>query len=96
MVAHHLKVKIHFIFFSAAAGILIFRGELAIFLGLFLLMDLTVGRARLLPTLGYGFISLVIKKKFFRANSNSRYKYKLKTNRKVTPDVRVKEVTADC
>ena len=63
VVAHHLKVKIHFIFFSAAAGILIFRGELAIFLGLFLLMDLTVGRARLLPTLGYGFISLVIKKK---------------------------------
>jgi len=62
VVAHHLKVKIHFIFFSAAAGILIFRGELAIFLGLFLLMDLTVGRARLLPTLGYGFISLVIKK----------------------------------
>ena len=46
--------------FKAAASILIFRGELALFLGIFLLMDLAVGRISFLPTVAYGLISLVV------------------------------------
>ena len=46
--------------FKAAASILIFRGELALFLGIFLLMDLVVGRISFLPTVAYGLISLVV------------------------------------
>lgn len=44
---------------SAAFAILVFRGELALFLGLFLLMDLVVGRATIVTTFVYGLISLV-------------------------------------
>jgi hypothetical protein len=48
-----------FCYFPAAAAILIFRGELALFLGLFLIMDLIVGRVTVVRTFLYGVISLV-------------------------------------
>jgi len=46
--------------FTAASSILIFRGELAMFLGAVLLMEILVGKVTLLRTLIVGLISLAV------------------------------------
>ena len=45
---------------TSAAAIIIFRGELALFLGTILLMDLIVGRTSIQKILGYGMVSLAL------------------------------------
>lgn len=45
---------------TSAAAIILFRGELALFLGTILLMDLIVGRIGIQKIIGYGLISLLI------------------------------------
>ena len=45
---------------TSAAAIVLFRGELALFLGTILLMDLIVGRTSFLKVIAYGLISLMI------------------------------------
>merc|ERR1719323_691485 len=52
--AHWLKGESGRFIMTSAFAILVFRGELALLLGLFLLMDLIAAKAKLLPTIGYG------------------------------------------
>ena len=42
---------------TSAFAILVFRGELALLLGIILFMDLAVGRFKLLPTIWYGLVA---------------------------------------
>ena len=50
--AHWLKGESGRFIMTSAFAILVFRGELALLLGLFLLMDLIAAKAKLLPTIG--------------------------------------------
>ena len=45
---------------TSAFVILVFRGELALLLGTILIMDFIVGRAKIMHTLGYGLLGLIL------------------------------------
>ena len=55
-----LRSRSHWFIFTAAGAILVFRGELALFLGAILLMELVVGKVTLKNTVLVGLVSLLV------------------------------------